>query len=213
MAEYIKNNVQLQILVGLIGMPLMIWAAGNYPQRTLLKESLSVVTILAFSLMIGLLYLTRTNRFAVQKATIRKVISLHKIVGYVAVPVLLVHPFLLVLPRFFEAGIAPGEAFRIMVTTISSPGIVFGLAAWCLLLILGATSLLRKMLPLQYQTWRTMHCMVAFACISSAVFHVLDLGRHANLLMTLFILLLFAGGVYQTTEKRPAQSFVKDNKS
>lgn len=201
MAEYIKNNVQLQILSFFIGMPLIIWSLGNSPQRTLLKESLSVVTILAFSLMIGLLFLTRTNSLAAGKVAFGKVIKLHKVVGYAAVPVLLLHPLFLVLPRFFEAGVAPGEAFRTIITTFTSPGIIFGLITWSLLLTLGITSLLRKKLPLSYLTWRSIHYLLALLCLLSGTLHVLNLGRHADLLMTGFIVLVSAGGIYQTTKK------------
>ena len=122
MAEYIKNNIQLQILSFFVTMPLMIWAVGSDPQRTLLKESLSVVTILAFSLMIGLFYLARPNSLVVKKVRFSRLVSWHKVIGYSALPVLLLHPVLLVVPRYFEAGIAPGEAFATIVTTFSSPG-------------------------------------------------------------------------------------------
>ena len=201
MAEYIKNNLKLQLLAVFIGLPLAIWTVGSFPQRTVLKESLSVITILAFSLMIGLLYLTRENRSAVQKASFRKVIALHKVVGYAAVPVLLLHPLFLVLPRFFEAGVAPGEALYTIITTVTSPGVILGLTAWSLLLTLGITSLLRKNLPLSYQTWRAVHYVLALLGMLSAIFHVINLGRHTDLIMTGFIVILSAGGIYQTTKK------------
>ena len=196
MAEYIKNNVQLQILTVFICLPLFIWAAGNSPQRTLLKESLSVITILTFSLMIGLFYLARPNRTAVKKIGVIKLLSWHKIVGYFAVPVLLVHPFLLVVPRFFEAGIPPGEAFGTIVTNVSSAGVCFGLGAWSLLLLLSLSSLLRKKLPIDYPTWRFIHGGLALATICCAAFHVIDLGRHTDIAMTAFIASLSAGGIF-----------------
>lgn len=205
MAEYIKNNVQLQILTLFVSMPLLIWAAGSYPQRTLLKESLSVVTIVAFSLMIGLFYLARTNRAATKKISVSKLLSWHKIVGYLAVPVLLVHPFLLVVPRFFEAGIAPGEAFKTIITTFTSSGILFGLSTWSLLLILGLTSLMRKKLPLSYQTWRTIHGVLATLCLVGAAVHVIDLGRHTDSAMTAFFVLLSTGGIYLLLKNSVAQ--------
>ncbi len=196
MAEYIKNNVQLQILAAFISMPLMIWAVGNYPQRTLLKESLSVVTIVAFSLMIGLLYLARTNIFVVKKIKFSKLIGLHKFIGYAAAPVVLSHPFLLVVPRFYESGVEPFEAFTTILTTFTSQGVVFGLIAWSLMLLIGVTSLLRKKLPMKYQTWRVAHGALAVLCIVSAVCHVLDLGRHVDFTMTVFVVLLSTGGLY-----------------
>lgn len=196
MVEYLKNNVQLQILAVFIGGPLLIWAAAGDPARTPLKESLSVLTLLAFSLMIGLFYLARPNRAAVRQISAGKLLRWHKLIGYIAAPVLLVHPVLLVLPRYFEAGLAPGEAFRTMVTTTSSSGILFGLGAWCLMLLLGLTALLRKQLPLTYPTWRRVHGVLALLCVVSAALHALDLGRHADSAMAGFILLASAGGVY-----------------
>lgn len=196
MIEYIKNNIRLLTLAAFIGIPLLILAAGSNPPRTLLKESLSVVTIVAFSLMIGLFYLARTNKAAMESTKFGNLISLHKIIGYAVIPVLLLHAFLLVLPRFYGAGISPFEAFATIVTTFSSRGILFGLSTWSLMLILGITSLLRKKLPMTYQTWRVFHGILALLCIFSAVFHVVDLGRHSDMAMTVFIVLLSAGGVY-----------------
>ncbi len=196
MAEYLKNDVQLRILAVFIGGPLLIWAAGGDPARTPLKESLSVLTLLAFSLVLGLFYLARPNRAAVRKVGAAKLLRWHRLIGYVAVPVLLVHPVLLVVPRYFEAGLPPGEAFRTIVTTTSSSGILFGLGAWCLMLILGLSALLRKQLPLKYPIWRTVHGVLALLCVLSAALHALDLGRHADSAMAAFIMLAVAGGVY-----------------
>ena len=195
MSKYFKNNVHLQILAAFFGMPLLIWAAGTFPQRTWLKESLSVVTMLAFSLIIGLFYLSRTNAVAVKKINLSKLLKLHKIIGYTAVAVLILHPFLLVVPRFFEAGVAPIDAFITIVTTVTSRGVVFGLIAWCLMLTIGITSLVRKKLPLKYRTWRVIHGILASLCIASAACHVIDLGRHSNLAMSVFIAFLTTGGV------------------
>jgi len=65
MRAYIKNNFLRQSVLAFTGMPLLIWTMGNFPERSLLKESLSVMTILAFCQMIGQFFWTRTNRSAV----------------------------------------------------------------------------------------------------------------------------------------------------
>jgi predicted ferric reductase len=49
---------------------------------------------------------------------------------------------------------------------------------------------------MKYQTWRVIHGGLALLCIFSAVFHVIDLGRHTDFAMTLFIVLMSAGGIY-----------------
>ena len=65
MSEYIKSSFLRQSVLAFTGMPLLIWAMGNFPERSLLKESLSVITILAFCQMIGQFFWSRTNRSTV----------------------------------------------------------------------------------------------------------------------------------------------------
>ena len=64
MSVYLKSNFfRLYVLV-FTGMPLLIWTMGNLTERSLLKESLSVITILAFCQMIGQFFWSRANRYA-----------------------------------------------------------------------------------------------------------------------------------------------------
>jgi predicted ferric reductase len=195
MNEPLKNNFYRQSVVIFIGLPLFIWAAETLPPRTLLKELLSVLTILAFSQMIGLFYMSRINGSAVKKTRYSQLIKWHKAIGYSAVIILLLHPFLLVVPRFFEAGIAPQEALVTILTTVTRQGVVLGLITWCLLLILGITAFVRKQLPISYRTWRVIHGILAMLLVVSAAWHAIDLGRHSSLAMSVSIALLAAGAV------------------
>ncbi|MDY0191068.1 MAG: ferric reductase-like transmembrane domain-containing protein [Desulfuromonas sp.] len=196
MSAYIKNTVHLQIVAALIITPLLILAVGDYPQRTLLKDFLSFTTIVAFSMLLGLLYLARTNKCILNQIKASKLIGLHKLIGYTAVTILLLHPFLLVIPRFYEAGVAPVEAFTTIITTFTSTGVVLGLIAWSLILLISITSLLRTRLPFKYTTWRVIHGALALLCILCAACHVLYLGRHTDVSMTVFIVMLSTGGIY-----------------
>lgn len=177
-----------------IGVPLLICAIGNLPERTVLKEALSFITILAFFQMMGQFFWTRTNRYALENFRMNKVIKHHKIIGYTFVCILLVHPVLMVVPRLFESGVAPVDAFITIITTLNQ-GVVLGIIAWCLLLVLGITSLARKKLPMKYKTWRVFHGILAMLFIFFAAWHVIDLGRHSSLVMSLFISILTAGGI------------------
>lgn len=195
MHEYLKTNVFHQLVVIFIGLPLFIWAAETLPPRTLLKESLSVLTILAFSQMIGMFYMSRINESAVEQTICSHLIKWHKAIGYTAVILLVLHPFLLVLPRFFEAGIAPQEALVTILTTFTSQGVILGILAWCLLLALGITSLVRKKLPIRYRRWRVIHGILALLIVVSAAWHAIDLGRHSSPAMSVFVALLAGCGV------------------
>ena len=44
-----------------IGLPLLLYALGDAPRRSVLKESISILTLLAFSMMLGQYFLARSN--------------------------------------------------------------------------------------------------------------------------------------------------------
>ena len=208
MNGYVKSNFLRQSVLAFTGMPLLIWALGSFPARPVLNESLSVITILAFSQMIGQFFWARTNRAAVADLRMRKIIKYHKIIGYTFVIVLLFHPVLVVVPKFFESGVAPADAFITMITTLNQD-VVLGITAWCLLLILGITALVRKKLPMKYETWRVFHGILAILFISIAAWHVIDLGRYSSLAMSIFITLLTTGGVWLTGKQYLLKMFKK----
>jgi predicted ferric reductase len=190
-----KKTIFLPWVLTFAGMPLLVWALGDFPQRSLMKETLSLLTILAFCLLIGQFFWSRINRSAIRVFQMKRLIQLHTVIGYTCISILVAHPFLLVVPRFFEKGVAPVEAFLTIITTVTSTGVVLGIIAWCLMLILGGTALLRTMLPLSYRTWRAMHAVLASLFLAAAVWHVVDLGRHASLAMSALIVILAGSGL------------------
>ncbi len=195
MNRYLKSSFFVQSVLIFVGMPLLIWGLSSFPERSLLKETISVLTLLAFFQMVGQFFLSRSNESAVQELKMGRLVRLHNVIGYSAVTILLIHPFLLVFPRFFEAGVAPDEAFVTILTTLSSPGVVLGIIAWCLMLTLGIMSFMRHQLPMKYTTWRVVHGILSMLFVFSGAWHLIDLGRHANLAMSVFIAVLTAGGV------------------
>jgi predicted ferric reductase len=195
MSEYTKRNYLIPATLILIGLPLLFWALGDFPQRTVLKESLSVLSVLAFCLMLGQFFLARSNKSALKSLKMSTALKFHKVIGYIFVVVLLVHPFLIVVPRYFESGVEPMEAFITIITTFDSLGVVLGIIAWCLMFILGVTALIRNMLPMKYKTWRVFHGVLAILFISLATWHAVDLGRHTDQTMSIYMIILAASGV------------------
>jgi len=53
MNAYLKSRFFVQSLLIFVGMPLILWALGNLPERSLLKEAISVLTLLAFFQMVA----------------------------------------------------------------------------------------------------------------------------------------------------------------
>jgi predicted ferric reductase len=195
MLNKIKAYNRIVSILVFIGLPLLFWALGDIPRRSTLKEAISVLTLVAFSLMLGQFYLARSNRQILKEHKMNKVINWHKVIGYILVPLLLFHPFLIAIPRYFESGIEPNEAFIKILTTFDNQGIVLGISAWCLMFVLGLTSFFRKLIPLSYKTWRIIHGILSVCFIATATWHVLKLGRHIDTAMTVFILIVATGGV------------------
>ncbi|TWU43519.1 Ferric reductase like transmembrane component [Novipirellula aureliae] len=182
-----------------IGLPLLLYATGDAPGRSALKESLSILTLLAFSLMLSQFFLARSNVTLISLFKPRQIQRFHKVIAYGAVAVILVHPFLIVLPRYFEAGIEPWDAFVTMMTTFESRGILLGMAAWVLLLSLSISAFFRvgisKHLPLKYRGWRYLHSVLAISMVVVAIWHAIDLGRHTDVAMSVFFIAVTVLGV------------------
>lgn len=212
-----KTLAIVTALAVFVGLPLFIYALGDAPRRSVLKESLSILTLLAFSSMLGQFFLARSNERLLLLFRPRQIRSVHKVLAYGAVLVILVHPFLIVLPRYFEAGVRPWDAFVTMVTTFDSRGILLGLGAWVLLLVLALTSALRiqliKRLPIQYPGWRYVHSGLAVTFVVLAMWHAIDLGRHTDGAMSVFFITVALFGIallvrlyLSTTSKKPTRT-------
>ncbi len=177
-----------------MGLPLLFYALGDAPRRSGLKESLSILTLLAFSMMIGQFFLARSNVMLMSLFKPWQIQKVHKVIAYTAVGVILIHPFLVVLPRYFEAGVKPWDALVTMITTFDSLGVLLGLGAWLLLLVLAVTALVRKSLSRRfknrYRGWRYFHGGLAVAFTALALWHSIELGRHTDVAMSVFFIAL-----------------------
>lgn len=188
MLDLLKKYNYISFVVVFIALPILLFCLGDFPPRSVLKNSISIVTLLAFSLILGQFFLSRTNNFTKNIHNFKNVLSLHKIIGYFAVTLFFFHPFLLVLPRYFEVGPNPIDSFIQIVTNFESLGIILGLIAWALMLLIGITALLRKKLSISYKKWRVFHGLVSLIFIIVATWHSVDLGRHTNTSISIFFI-------------------------
>lgn len=194
-----KKNTFKPILIPALllfaAVPLLLYAMGGFPRRSSLKEILSVVTLISFSLMVGQFFLARAIRLFLPNLKMSSLVKVHKAAGYLFTAILLLHPFFIVLPRYFESGQAPMNALVIMLTNFKSTGIIFGYIAYILMLSLGLLSLFRNKLPLKYTQWRVIHAVLAAAFIVSALLHAVDLGRHMDLAFSVYLIGAAAAGI------------------
>ena len=185
----------IKAVVIFTGLPVTVLLLRHFPERTLLKESISLLTLLSFFMITGQFFWSRMNRSTRTVLDGKKIKTIHNLIGYTCVTVLCLHPFLLVVPRFMEPGVEPINAFTTIITTISSRGVVLGLIAWVLMFTLGITSVIRNKLPIRYLAWRKLHGMLSVMFIVVAAAHVISLGRHVDTPMTLLIIAFSSYGI------------------
>lgn len=190
-----KFNYLIPGVIFYLLIPFLYLILGDFPTRTVLKEAISFLTIGAFFLMLGQFYLSRINKITLTGQNMSGVIKLHKVLGYIFIPILILHPFLIVVPRFFEAGVGPVEAFKTIITTFGSRGIILGISAMVIMVFLEITSMLRKKMRMKYTTWRTFHGFLSIAFVILATWHAVNLGRHTDLILSSYMIIMSAIGV------------------
>lgn len=195
MENKIKTYNRIAAVLVFIVLPILFWALGDVDKRSVLKEALSILTLVAFSLMLMQFYLARSNRQILKEHKMSRVVKWHKVIGYIFVSVLLLHPFFIALPRYFESGIDAKDALLTMLTSFDSLGVVLGMIAWVLMLVIGLTSMFHNLLLFSYKTWRIIHGVLSIVFVIAASWHALNLGRHMNNAMSVFILIAAGGGV------------------
>lgn len=195
MKDVLKKYRFLSKTALFIGIPLMIYFLQDFPRRTSLKEFISALTILSFSFMLSQFYFTRGYRAVEQKGKMSVIVKVHKFLGYTFTAILIVHPFLIVFPRYFEGGIKPMDALWQILTTFDNTSLILGMVAWLLMVILIVTSFFRAKWFSRYTTWRWFHGLLSLLFIGLAAYHVITLGRHSSLAMKIFYLIVLSGGV------------------
>jgi predicted ferric reductase len=192
----------LAIATGLavfVSLPLLFYALGDAPRRSVLKEILSVATFLSFGFMIGQFFLARSNGALLRLFKPPAVQKVHKAVAYGAIAVIALHPFLIVFPRFFEGGVRPWQAFWTMITSFDNLSILTGEFAWALMIFIGVTARFRLQLLRhfvnRYRGWRAFHGGLAVGFTLLAAWHVITLGRHVDGGMATYFIALIALGL------------------
>lgn len=190
----IKNPFIREYFLLFWGIPTLILALGNFPERDLIKEIISYTVILSLFQLIGVLFLIQRNKLTISSLKASTIVKHHKNIGYIFIFILLFHPILLLAPSVLDTRISAIDAF-ITITTTYTPGIMWGILAWILMIILGITSFCRRKLPMKEKTWIFFHGVIAVLFITIATIHAINLGRHSNLFISSYMALLSVGGV------------------
>ncbi len=189
MKNSIKNYNKWAAILLFFALPILIYVLSDFPRRSILKETISILTLGAFFVTMLQFFMSRAAKDKLKEHRMATVIKWHKVLGYIVAGILLLHPFLIIAPRFFEAGILPQDAFIELITT-STQGVILGIITWMLMLLIALTSIFRDKLGIRYKVWRMLHGILSITFITGAAFHVIELGRHINIPMLWLISVL-----------------------
>ena len=102
---------------------------------------------------------------------------LHRKAGEIVGLYFLLHPFLIVAPRFFVAPQKTIDDFWISITTGE---VSTGVFAWFIMSIWILSSMYRKQLKISYEAWRLSHGIGLVAVAILATDHAISVGRHGR---------------------------------
>jgi len=192
-----RNILRLLVLAVLfIAVPILLYYLENFPRRNFLMETLSIITILGFTLFLSQFFSTRINQNLVKDLRMVNVLKIHKIIGYTFIIILLFHPIFIIVPKFLDNTVAPANAFLKLITTFSSLGVMLGLIAYICMIVLLITSYFRFKLHLKYKTWRNLHGYFTMLFVITATWHVINIGRHSNTPISIYYVLMVSSGIF-----------------
>lgn len=176
---------------GLLYLPsvLLLLALGYQSERAAWKEILSALTIMALCLFAGQFFVTPRNRHVAGPGKAKMLGTAHTALGYGGIAIAFLHPLFIVVPRYYDIGVEPLDALSTILTTFTSRGVVLGMIAWTLMIILGISSAFRRKLPVRHGTWRTIHGSTAILFMIAASWHAFDLGRHLAMPLSIALVL------------------------
>ncbi len=183
--------------------PLFLAIAQDVPTRSDFQQWGLLVSLAAFGLMLGLFWLSRLMPKDAVNMKFSSTLRWHKYIGYAAGLVFLVHPLLMIARRFWAVESDPIYNLMLM---LKSPLMLTGIMAWVLMIILVVLAFIRKIFSAKL--FRYLHGMLSMAFTVLATWHVISVGRHSNLAMSVFWMVL-AGGAVATLLLSYLKLFIK----
>lgn len=186
-----KTYQTILLIFLFIALPIVLYFTGDFPQRSVLMECLSMMTLISYFIMILQFFLSRVGLSILHEYKMSKMVKWHKTLGYIFTGILFLHPLFIIVPRYYDSGLDPINAFLLIINQYDTNfAIASGLLAWALMLVIGLTAFFRSNLGMSYKTWRIFHGILSILFVLCADWHILKLGRHMNGLFIVSILFL-----------------------
>lgn len=172
------------------GVPVLLAMAQGVPAKNTFQLAVLLTSTGAFGLLLGLFWLSRLLPRGLVKMKYAGTLRWHKYIGYAAGAFFMLHPFLMVVRRFWVVESNPVDNFMLM---LKSPLMLTGIMAWVLLLVIVVLAFFRKHLPAKL--FRYLHGALSIGFVGLSTWHVVSVGRHSNPAMSGFWIALAAGAV------------------
>ncbi|WP_372881215.1 ferric reductase-like transmembrane domain-containing protein [Psychromonas sp.] len=104
-------------------------------------------------------------------------IARHKKIGKWLGIVFLVHPVLILAPRFL---VSFADGMTSLIDVITAPQMLTGIIAWVAMILWVMLSIYKDKLPISYETWRLGHLLGFVAIAVFATLHVTSVGSHGQ---------------------------------
>ncbi|TCS43319.1 ferredoxin reductase family protein [Reinekea marinisedimentorum] len=103
--------------------------------------------------------------------------SHHKKVGQWLGVIFLLHPLLILMPKF---AMSQTDGMRAIMEVIRAPQMLTGIIAWVGMIVWILMSIFKDRLPMKYETWRFTHMLGFVAIAILATLHVTTVGQHGQ---------------------------------
>jgi predicted ferric reductase len=140
-------------------------------------EFVTILSMGGFSMMLGQFLLSGRMGSLSSKTGVDNGMLLHRKVGEYLALLFFLHPFLIVLPRFW---ISSNFAIDDMISVFTENLTLNGFYAWALMIVWVLMSMFKDKLNMPYEAWRITHGIGAIAIVILATDHVITIGRHGH---------------------------------
>ena len=155
--------------------PYFLSVTQGLEQRGLFETLISALSIAGFTALLAQYALSGRLQSVTQYAGIDNGMRIHRKAGEFIALFFFLHPFLIVLPRFW---IAPQLAVDDLWLMFTSSESATGVYAWALMGFWVLFAIVRDKLPITYEAWRISHGIGLVAVAILATWHAVTVGRH-----------------------------------
>jgi predicted ferric reductase len=175
--DFSSNKTRLLTYLLIISIPFVATYALDMQEKTFYAAFISLFNTLAMMMFyIQFPLAGRLKRIALF-ANIDWGMSQHKKMGKWLGIIFLIHPILIIAPRFL---VSFTDGMRSLIAIITAPQMLTGIIAWVGLMVWVLLAVFKNRLNIRYEVWRFIH-MLGFVTIAIlATMHITSVGSHGQ---------------------------------